>query len=171
MENQDNPTIRTHDTRYTHTETQQDTQAATSTSTVHTPMTGIRDTDQPEHGNDKFENPGEWTPTKRIRLKSRPQVQSKKPRETATDLEHMESDELQRVGTGSSANKRKSDQPEETTVKERRVDDIAMDEGRQDASMTKMRMDETLMDQVMAVSCGTSRVCVNKEKYEPATIR
>ena len=106
-----------------------------------------------------------------IRLKSRPQVQSKRPRETATDLEHMESDELQRVGTGSSANKRKSDQSEETTVKERRVDDIAMDEGRQDASMTNMRMDETLTDQVMAVSCGTSRVCVNKEKYEPATIR
>ena len=23
----------------------------------------------------------------------------------------------------------------------------------------------------MAVSCGTSRVCVNEEKYEPATIR
>ena len=28
-----------------------------------------------------------------------------------------------------------------------------------------------LMDQVMAVSCWTSRVCVNKVKYEPATIR
>ena len=37
--------------------------------------------------------------------------------------------------------------------------------------MTKMRMDEMLMDQVMAVSSGTSRVCVNEEKYEPATIR
>ena len=74
------------------------------------------------------------------------------------------------MGTGSRANKRKSDKPEETTVKEQRVDDIAMDEGPQDASMTKRRMDEMLMDQVMAVSCGTSRVCVNEEKYVPATI-
>ena len=37
--------------------------------------------------------------------------------------------------------------------------------------MTKMRMDEMLMDQVMTVSSGTSRVCANEEKYEPATIR
>ena len=37
--------------------------------------------------------------------------------------------------------------------------------------VTKIRMYETLMDQVMAVSSGTSRVCVNEEKYEPATIR
>ena len=37
--------------------------------------------------------------------------------------------------------------------------------------MTKMRMDEMLMDQVMAVPRGTSRVCVNEEKYELATIR
>ena len=80
--------------RVTHSadaEMQQDTQAATSTSTVHTPMTGmrdstgrpvakdIRDTDQPEHGNDESENPGEWTPVKRIRLKSKPLVQSKRP--------------------------------------------------------------------------------------------
>ena len=28
-----------------------------------------------------------------------------------------------------------------------------------------------LMDEVMAVSCGTSRVCVNEEKYEPARTR
>ena len=28
-----------------------------------------------------------------------------------------------------------------------------------------------LMDQVMAVSSGASRVSVNEEKYEPATIR
>ena len=28
-----------------------------------------------------------------------------------------------------------------------------------------------LMDQVMTVSSGTSRVCANEEKYEPATIR
>ena len=83
----------------------------------------------------------------------------------------MKSDELQRMGTGSSANKRKSDQPEETTVKEQKVDDIAMDQEPQDARMTKMRVDEMLMDQVMAVSCWTSRVCVNEEKYEPPTIR
>ena len=58
-----------------------------------------------------------------------------------------------------------------TAVKEQRVDDTAMDQGRKDASMTKMRMDEMLMDQVMVVSCGTSHVCVNEDKYEPATIR
>ena len=63
----------------------------------------------------------------------------------------------------------KTDQPEDATVKEQRVDDIAVGQGPQDAGMTKMRMDEMLMDQVMAVSCGTSRVCVNEEKYEPAT--
>ena len=34
--------------------------------------------------------------------------------------------------------------------------------------MTKMRIDEMLIDQVMAVSCGTLRVCV---KYEPTTMR
>ena len=75
------------------------------------------------------------------------------------------------MGTGSTANKRKSDQPEEATVKEQRVDDIVMDQGPRDADVTKMRMDEMLMDQVMAVSSGTSRVCVNEEKYEPVTIR
>ena len=37
--------------------------------------------------------------------------------------------------------------------------------------MTEMRMDEMLMDQVMGVTSRTSRVCVNEEKYEPATIR
>ena len=78
---------------------------------------------------------------------------------------------LQRMGTGCSAKKRQSDQPEETTVKEQRADDFAMDQGPQDASMTKMRMDEMLMDQVLAASCGTSRVCVNEEKYEPAIVR
>ena len=56
-------------------------------------------------------------------------------------------------------------------MKEQRVDDIAMDQGPRDAGVTKMRMDEMLMDQVMVVSSGTSRVCVNEEKYEPATIR
>ena len=56
-------------------------------------------------------------------------------------------------------------------MKEQRVDDIVMDQGPRDAGVTKMRMDEMLMDQVMAVSSGTSRVCVNEEKYEPATIR
>ena len=83
----------------------------------------------------------------------------------------MENDGLRRMGTGSTANKRKSDQPEEAMVKEQRVDDIVMDQGPRDAGVTTMRMDEMLMDQVMAVSNGTSRVCVNKEKYAPATIR
>ena len=107
-------------THGTDTEIQQDTQAATSTSTVHTLMTDIRDTDQPEHGIDESENLGEWTPVKRIRLKSRPLVQSKRPRETLADLGHMESDELHRMETGSSANKRRSDQPEELAVKKNR---------------------------------------------------
>ena len=74
------------------------------------------------------------------------------------------------MGSDSSANKRNSDQPEETTVKEKRVGDIAMDQGPRDAIMTRKRMDEMLMDQVMAVSCGTSHVCLNEEKDEPATI-
>ena len=66
----------------------------------------------------------------------------------------------------------KNDQPEELAAKEQQqVEDVAMDQGPQDASLTKARMDEMLMDQVMAVSCGTSRVCVNEEKHEPATIR
>ena len=46
-----------------------------------------------------------------------------------------------------------------------------MDQGSRDAGVTKMRMDEMLIHQVMAVPCGTSRVCVNEEKNEPATIR
>ena len=59
-------------------------------------MTDIRDTNQPETANDEFENLGEWTLVEQIRIKSRPVVQSKRPRETLADLEHMESDELQR---------------------------------------------------------------------------
>ena len=83
----------------------------------------------------------------------------------------MDNNELRRMGTGSTASKRKRDQPEEATVKEQRVDDIAMDQGPRGAGVTKMRMDEMLMDQVMAVSSGTSRVCVNEEKYVPVTFR
>ena len=98
-------------------------------------------------------------------------MQSKRPRETPTNFEHMENGDLWGMGTGSTANKRKSDQPEEATVKEQRVDDIVMDQGPRDAGVTKMRMDEMLMDQVMVVSNGTSRVCEKEEKYEPATIR
>ena len=152
----------------------QDTQAPEPSSSAHTPMTGIgdstvrpvarhiRDTEQLENANDEPENPGEWTPAKRIRLKSKPLVQSKRPRGTPTGLEHMENDELRRMGTGSTANKRKSDQPEEATVKEQMVDDIVMDQGPRDAGVTKMRLDKMLMDQVMVVSSGTSRVCVRK---------
>ena len=74
-------------------------------------------------------------------------------------------------GNSSIANKRQGDQPEELTAKEPRVEDVAMDDqGLKDTSQTKARMDEMLMDQAMAVSCGTSRVWVNDEKYEPATI-
>ena len=87
-------------THGTDTQIQQDTQAATSTSTVHTPMTEIRDTDQPEH--DESGNPGEWTPVKRIRLKSKPLVQSNRPRETPADFEHMEKGlAAGKMGTGS----------------------------------------------------------------------
>ena len=46
-----------------------------------------------------------------------------------------------------------------------------MDQGPRDAGVTKMMMVEMLMHQVMALSSGTSRDCVNEEKYEPATIR
>ena len=46
-----------------------------------------------------------------------------------------------------------------------------MDEGPQVASVTKAKMDEMLIDQVMAVSCGTSRVCMNEEEYVPTTTR
>ena len=69
-------------------------------------------------------------------------------------------------------NKGKSDQPEEATVKEQRVDDIVMDQGTTRCGVTKMWMDEMLINQVMApCQRATSRVCVNEEKYEPATIR
>ena len=134
-------------------------------STVRPVARDTRDTEQFETANDEPQNPGEWTPAKRIRLKSKPLVQSNRPREAPTDFEHVENDELQRMGIGSTPNKRKSDQPEDATLKEQRVDDIAMDQGPRDAGVTKMRMDEVLMDQVMAVSSGTSRVCVNEEKY------
>ena len=95
-------------------------------SSAQTPATGIgdstvrpiaRDTEQLEVANDELEDPREWTPAKRIRLKSKPLVQSKRPRVTPTGLERMETDELRRMGPGSTANKRKSDQPEEATVK------------------------------------------------------
>ena len=56
-------------------------------------------------------------------------------------------------------------------MKEQRMDDIAMDQGPRDAGVTKRRMDEMLMDQVVALSSGTSRVCVKEEEYEPATVR
>ena len=158
---------RTIATRGTDAEMQQDTQAPEPSSSAHTQMTGIgdstvrlvaidiRDTEQFETAKYEPKNPGEWTPAKRIRLKSKPLVQLKRP--------SMDKDELRRMGTGSTASMRKRDQPEEATVKEQRVDDIAMDQGPRGAGVTKMRMDEMLMDQVMAVSSGTSRVCVNEE--------
>ena len=61
-------------TRDTDTEIQEDTQAPASSSSAHTPMTGIgdstvrqvardmRDTEEFENANDEPENPGEWTP-------------------------------------------------------------------------------------------------------------
>ena len=89
----------------------------------------IRGTEQFETANDEPENPGEWTPAKRIRSKSKPLVQSKRPRATPTDFEHMENDELQRMVTSGTAGARKSYQPEEATVMEQSVDDIVMDQG------------------------------------------
>ena len=89
-----------------------------------------------------------------------------------TNFEHMESDELQKMGTGSNANKRESDQPEELAAKEPRVEDVAMDQGPQDASATKARrMHDMLINHFIAVSCGTSRVCVNEEKYKASNIQ
>ena len=90
----------------------------TGDSTVRPIARHSRDTEQLENANDETECPGDWTPE--------PLVQSKRPRETPTNLEHVENDELRRMGIG----KRKSDQPEEATVKEQRVDDILMDQAR-----------------------------------------
>ena len=85
-------------TRETDAEMQQDNQAPGPSSSAHTPSTGIgdstvrpiarhiRDTEQLENANDEPENPRDWAPAKRIRLKSKPLVQSKRPRETPTDL-------------------------------------------------------------------------------------
>ena len=144
------------------TEGQTITHEASSSSTVSNPNTTAthnRDIDK-QDGNDDSENPGEWTPAKRIR-----------DQET-TILEEMERDDQQKMGTGSVANKRQGEQPEELTAKERKVENSPMDDQEPEhTSQTKARMDEMLMDQVMAVSCGTSRVCVNEEKFESATIR
>ena len=77
-------------TRETDAEMQQENQAPERSSSAHTPSTGIgdstvrpiarhiRDTEQLENANDEGESPEEWTPAKRIRLKSKPLVQSKK---------------------------------------------------------------------------------------------
>ena len=128
-------------TQGTDTEIHQDTLAITSTSTAHTPTTDIRDTDQPEHGNDESENPGEWRLVKRSRMKASPLIQSKRPREMPTILEHMESDELQRMATGSNANKREG-------LPAKGAEEVRMDPGPQDAGVTEARMDEMLMDQI-----------------------
>ena len=111
------------------------------------------------------ENPGEWTPAKRIRMKSRPMSQPKRPREMTTILEDMERDDLQRMGTGSVASKRQGEQPEELTAKERKVENSPMDDQEPEhASQTKARMDEMLMDQVMAVSLWNfTRLCERRK--------
>ena len=154
----------------------QDTQAPEPSSSAHTPMTGIgdstaiplardiRDTEQLETANDV-----DTRKTNSIEIKTSCAVE-KAERDAYRSRTHgkrraAENGNRQRCKQG------KSDQPEEATVKEQRVDDIVMDQGPRDAGVTKLRMDEMLMDQVMAVSSGTSRVCVNEEKYEPATIR
>ena len=77
VEDQDHPTTRTRRTRDTD-ERQQDTQVLEPSSSARTPMTGlgdstvrpeardIRDTEQFETAKHEPENPGEWTPSKRI---------------------------------------------------------------------------------------------------------
>ena len=65
----------------------------------------IRDTDQSETGNDELENPEECE-TNSNEIKTSCAIE-KAERETPTDLEHMESDELATMGTSSTANKRK----------------------------------------------------------------
>ena len=102
----------------------------------------------------------DWTPAKRIRLKSKPLVQSKEAERDA----HTVSNTWKTTSCGEwqhcSTTRQEGDQPEEATVKEQRVDDIVIDQGPRDAGVTKMRMDEMLMDQVMAVSNGNfTRLC------------
>ena len=140
-------------------------------STVRPIARHIRDTEQLENANDEPESPGDWTPAKRIRLKSKPLVQSKRPRERRLQISDTWKTMICGEWEQAALQTREKVQSEEVTVKEQRVDDIVMDQGPRDAGVTKARMDEMLMDQVMAVSNGTSRVCVNEEKYEPATIR
>ena len=78
-------------TRETDAEMQLDTQALKPSSSPATEIgdstvrPSARHTEQLENANDEPENPGEWTPAKRVRLKSRPLVQSKRPRETPTE--------------------------------------------------------------------------------------
>ena len=78
-----------HMTHTDDTEGQQITHEASSSSTVRTPSTprtDNRDTDK-QGSNDDSENPGEWTPAKRIRMKSKTLTQPKRPREMPTVLE------------------------------------------------------------------------------------
>ena len=70
----------------------------------------IRDTELFETANDEPENPGEWTHRETNSLKSKPLVQSKRPRERLQISNTRKNDELRRMGTSSTANKRKSDQ-------------------------------------------------------------
>ena len=88
-------------TREMDAEMQQDNQALEPSSSAHAHSTGtvrptarhIRDTEQLENANDKPESPGDWTPAKRIRLKSKLLCSRKGWRETPTNLEHMENDD------------------------------------------------------------------------------
>ena len=82
-----------HMTHADDTEGQQITHETSSSSTVSNPNTAVthnRDIDK-QNSNDDSENPGEWTPAKRIRMKSKPMTQPKRPREMPTVLENMES--------------------------------------------------------------------------------
>ena len=116
-------------------------------------------TEQFENANDEPENPGEWTPAKRIRLESKTCCAVEKAeRDAYRSRTHGKRRAAENGNRQYIANKRKSDQPEESTVKKQRVDDVAMDQGPRGAGVTNVRLDEMLMDQVMAVSSGTSRV-------------
>ena len=91
---------------------------------AHTPMTGIgdstvrpvardiRDTEQFETANDEPENPGDWTPAKRVRLKSETSCAGEKAeRDAYRSRTHGKRPAAENGQTVSSANKRKSDQP------------------------------------------------------------
>ena len=94
-------------------------------------------TDQSETGNDELEYPEEWTPAKRNRMKSN-LLCNRKGRERRLPI--LNTGKVTSCGEWEQAalqTREKSDQPDESAVKEQKVDDIAMDQGPRDAGVTK----------------------------------